>query len=123
MDLQKRVGEWADAAFPRSTIGTMLRHLKAEIQELDEATDAMSDRYIAGMKAAIARDEDPATVMLQTTHTAEEAADVLLILLHIAHRSGFDLLAAAEAKFAECQKRTWERDEKRGYDRHVVTPE
>lgn len=96
--LQDRVGAWGTRTFPASTEMNIIAHLRDEVVELEEA------------------------VALQGPGDAEaaavEAADAYLLLLHLAHRYGFDLQAAAEAKFAIVQTRSYTTDSGRGYLRH-----
>lgn len=91
-EFQREVGEWGVATFPGSTPGTILKHLSREVEEL---TMALSDEQ------------------------AEEAADCLLLLLHLAHRGGFSLLEAAREKFAVCQERKWGEPDQFGVREHV----
>ncbi len=91
-DLQRRVGEWGKQTFPHSTKGSIIAHLKREVEELEAATNSRQDR--------------------------EECADVLLLLLHLAHRFGFSLQAEAERKFAECLTRQWEKPDREGVSEH-----
>lgn len=93
-ELQRTVGEWGASVFSQATNDSILRHLRDEANELVSAAspDAL----------------------------AEEAADVLLLLLHLAHRNGFSLFDAAVVKHAVNTKRTWEADDNgRGYRKHV----
>jgi NTP pyrophosphatase (non-canonical NTP hydrolase) len=94
-DLQRATGDWAAMAFPEATDASILAHLQEELGELTRAVHE--------------GEGDP----------AEEAADLLLILLHLCHRRGIDLSAAAARKFAVCRSRRWEQDEQKGYARHV----
>lgn len=104
--LQERVGVWGDATFPRSTPETICAHLHDETLELAEAIHV----YERGPL-----DVDPLPLI---EHVREETADVYLLLLHLAHRFGFDLHKAAEEKFATVQTRTYTTDSGRGYTRH-----
>ena len=96
-DLQRRIGEWGDRTFPESTLNSIIAHFNAEAAELNEAA-TFSPR----------------------PQLAEEAADCLLLLLHIAHREGFSLWEAANVKRLVNEARTWETDAgAKGYRKHT----
>lgn len=97
-DLQCKIGEWGERTFPEATADTIMAHLQEEVAELG---DAVYRR---------ASDE-----------TEEEAADVLLLLLHLAHRFGFSLFDAACVKMARNENRTWAPAED-GYWKHQDAP-
>lgn len=102
-DLQFAVGTWATTTFPRATPTSIVAHLKRECDELARA---------------IAQDErSPAAV-------AEEAADCLLLLLHLADTLDFSLLDATEDKQHTNEDRTWGTPDREGVVEHVreVTP-
>lgn len=95
-ELQRTVGEWGATTFPEETPTSILAHLQEEVDELKDLNQPM-DQF------------------------QEEAAAVYLILLHIAHRTGFSLHDAAVAKFNEVNDAEWEiRD--RGYRKRVKAP-
>ena len=87
--IQKTVGEWGCETFSKATNTTIIAHLKREVNELED-------------------DCDP-----------EEAADCLLLLLHLAHREKFDLLAEAQKKFAINKKRKWGEPDSEGVVEHI----
>jgi NTP pyrophosphatase (non-canonical NTP hydrolase) len=92
--LQKRVGAWGDATFGAAqTVPGILAHLRRELAEL---TDAATPENVR-----------------------EEAADVLILLLGLAHQSGFDLLQEGERKLAINQARTWAPPDAEGVISHV----
>lgn len=97
---QDRLGAWGDRTFPHSTFTSKLSHLDDEVREL---------------WAAPLRDRPHDAIR-------EEAADCFMLLCHVAHAEGFDLLAAAEEKFAAIQSRTWDEPDERGVVRHVEPP-
>ena len=105
-DLQRTIGEWGEATFPDSTPATIMMHLREEVDELARAIALDNPSYTS-------RDANVQAV-------AEEAADVYLILLHIAHRIGFDLEQSAQAKHVVNLGRQWH-DDGRGYAKHVET--
>lgn len=82
---QSEVGAWAEQTFPQSTNKSIITHLHREVAELESCE-------IFGAPMSFWQDE---------------AADCLLLLLHLAHRQGFDLLAAGVAKFRVNQRREW----------------
>ena len=90
-DLQRRVGEWGQATFPGSTWASILKHLNEEWQEFSQSSD-------------------PLEMMA-------EAADMIMLLFHLAHRCGISLENVIEAKFALCQKSEWTEPDARGYSK------
>lgn len=92
MDIyQTFVGEvraFQRATFPNSTERSVLAHLAEEVREL------------------------------LTRPSAEEAADVMLLLLAFADKHGFDLLEAADAKLQINKAREWGYVEDAGYSKH-----
>jgi hypothetical protein len=95
-DWQALVGEWAVLTFgPGRRVGPHVEHLRRELTELAEAAAAERwDRF------------------------AEEAADVLSLLLALAHRNGVDLAAALAAKFEVNRRRQWEPPDADGVIEH-----
>lgn len=101
--VQHRVGEWAARTFPRATNDSITSHVIEEAEEL--ATAAHVDDDGIG-------------------EIGEEAADCLLLLLHLAHRNGFSLCDAMAAKHAVNVVRTWETDDGgRGHWKHRAAEE
>lgn len=86
---QREVGEWGDKTFPGSTPNSVVAHLIKEIIELSES------------------------------HDPEEGADCLLLLLHHAHKYGYDLLTEARKKFEINKKRRWGEPNKDGVVEHI----
>ena len=103
-DLQATVYDWGTATFPDATNGSIAAHLRSEVTELQAAISLQNMKepwepdYLAGV--------------------AEEAADCLLLLLHLAQRLGFDLQLAAQEKFAVNQERSWNTPDPAGFTRH-----
>lgn len=98
-ELQKEIGEWSCATFPGSVLLGSGEHLTREVSEL---FDEIEIQNAAGIQ--------------------EEAADCAILLLGIAHRSGFDLEAAIEKKMAINRLRTWGAPDVRGVVEHVEEP-
>ncbi len=87
--LQEDVGTWADHTFPQSTNKSITAHLQEEIGEFLE-------------------DESP-----------NEAADIVMLLMHHAHKNGYDLLEAVESKLLVNKNRTWAtKPNEKGYFKH-----
>jgi len=86
---QREVGEWGNAMFPHGTPDSVVAHLKKEVDELAES------------------------------HDAEEAADCLILLLHHAHRCGYDLMSWADWKFQINKKRKWGEPDQNGVVEHI----
>ena len=100
-DLQRQTGTWADGQFPNSNNETIRSHLKEEMLEFlgEDAEGALIPGVIG----------DP-----------EEAADILLLLMHHAHKNGYDLLDEGIRKLAINQKRKWKTTpEPGGHIKHV----
>lgn len=86
---QDELGAWGDETFPDGTPETIVNHLCREVLELVEK------------------------------HEPEEAADCFLLLLHHAHRSGYDLLEEAKKKFEINKTRKWGKPDKYGVIEHI----
>jgi len=85
-DLQTAIGDWSDATFGpgEQHVPGVVRHMRREIHEL---ADALANG-------------SPSDV-------AEEAADVVILALTLAHRRRFSLSDAIENKRAKNAARTW----------------
>lgn len=81
---QERIAEWADGQFGRQTLDNRFRKLKEELDELFEAYRAADEH---GLRM--------------------EAADVAIVLMHLAHVAGFDLMLAVQEKMAINLARDW----------------
>lgn len=103
--LQSRLAAWADETFPASDSMSVMRHLRDEVDELwDEHRDSYGPGPMGGIAAMV----------------EEEAADVGLLLLHLADKLGFSLFDAMERKFAVNRGREWQTEANdRGYWGHV----
>lgn len=87
---QEAVGRWADQVFPHSTLKSILAHLQEEVEE-----------------------------ELNESASPDEAADVLLLLLHYAHKRQFDLFEEAKRKFDINRGRRWSKPDVSGISRHL----
>ena len=99
---QFEVGTWAVRTFPQATTKTIISHLIREVQELVSAAT-----------------EGPQDEITRTIDLAREAADIYLLLLHLAHRRDFSLDAFATEKFRVNQARTWGQPDAEGVVEHV----
>jgi NTP pyrophosphatase (non-canonical NTP hydrolase) len=110
--LQIAVGKWAEVTFEASTPDTICNHLAEELIELlgEERVKAALHRVTQGNIL----DED----FPPSDNPAEESADILLMLLHLAHKNGYELMEATLKKFAEVQDAEWV-DDGRGYAKRV----
>lgn len=108
---QDTVGEWGERTFPDSTPKSIMAHLQEEVEELRRPVHR--DHYMTVPDDAEIRE-------MTRNHIAEEAADCYLLLLHLAHRFGFNLEQAAQAKHVVNLGRHWH-DGGRGYAKHVET--
>lgn len=103
MTLQEETGTWGDITFPQGTPRAVMAHLSDEIQELAAEVELFMASPAPTNGAAL----------------AEEAADCLLLLYHLAHKCGFDLEAEARRKLEKNRQRTWGEPDARGVVRHV----
>jgi ribA/ribD-fused uncharacterized protein len=94
LPFQQKLGAWADKTFPHSDNAAKIEHLKDELKELEE-----------------------------TPSDGTEMADMFLILLHLAHSHGVDLLAEADKKLEICEKRKWGTPDERGVSHHIEAEE
>ncbi len=86
---QKEVGTWGNETFTKAHPDSIIAHLRREVTEL------------------------------QNSHRPEESADCLILLLHHAHRVGYDLLEEAKKKFEIIKKRKWGEPDKEGVVEHI----
>lgn len=100
--LQETIGTWAEATFPDQTDLSIVRHLAEEFGEL--AGTVNRAKLLGGVQIA---------------DIADDCADIAILVLALAHRCGFSLADAIQAKHAVNTERTWTFDAARGYDKHV----
>jgi NTP pyrophosphatase (non-canonical NTP hydrolase) len=102
-ELQRDIGTWAEETFPDQTDLTIVDHLQEEAAEL--------------WHVAQASEHKPGGVPLSDFE--DGIADVLILVLCLAHRLSIDPSRVVAAKMDTNRKRTWELDPVRGYHRHV----
>lgn len=95
--LAKDIAEWQDETFPDGTLGSAASHLEEEASEL------------LGEVLEPTKNMDA---------IAEEAADVLFLLIAVSRKANIDLLDAAQKKLIKNKSRQWEKAE-HGYSKHV----
>ena len=88
-NLQNQLGRWAENKFPSSNNRSITNHLKREVKELKDSNEP------------------------------SEAADCLLLLLHHAHKNGYDLLEEAKKKFEIVKLRRWGEPDAEGVVEHI----
>lgn len=112
--LQTIAGEWAVATFPHVSTGHTIRHLVREVAELAASAVAFSSPNAASQGVEMLVEDFRATFNRALLARAgrdpdpgPEAADCLLLLLSLAHRSGFDLDALAVEKLTDLHAREY----------------
>jgi NTP pyrophosphatase (non-canonical NTP hydrolase) len=104
-NFQQQIGEWHTETFPNISMYTHVKHMQKELYELRESLV-----FLANNK-------------LGSENVAEEADDLYIMLLSLAHRIGFDLQESAKNKFAELKTRTWGEPDVDGVIEHVRNDE
>ena len=98
--MQDEIGAWGDATFPNGDRYGVVSHFREEVREFLDVADSIPNN--------------------PQYDEAEEAADVFLLLLHFAHKVGFDLETVTERKMAVNRLRTWNTTpEPEGHFKHV----
>jgi NTP pyrophosphatase (non-canonical NTP hydrolase) len=92
-DMQEEVGRWGRKTFPLATPHTIISHFREESTELIDRVD----------REALAS-YGPSEIL----DVAEEAADCVLLLMHLADQVGFSLSEAVVAKHETNRRRRWE---------------
>jgi len=110
--LQIAVGHWGRAVFESSTPESICNHLAEEMIELLGEARVKAALYRVTQSSTVDEDFPP------SDDPAEESADILLMLLHLADRLGYDLMEATLKKFAEVRDAEWV-DDGRGYKKRV----
>lgn len=96
VETQRTISAWATGTFGKASRQVIVDRAQEEMRELTEAV----------------REGQP------VADIAEEAADVAIVLLHLAQDLGIDLNSAIDAKMAKNRKRKWVVDGN-GRGRHV----
>lgn len=86
--MQRMIGEWADATFPKQTDRSVFQHLREEVAELDMDLRRGGPELIG-----------------------EELADCAILLMNLAHLVGVSLADEIGAKHATNAGRTWKLDD------------
>jgi len=87
---------WASKQFPNATAESCEAHLRSELSELVAALDAQDDDELAN-----------------------EAVDVLVLLLQLLGRRGIDVVLALRGKLAVNKSRVWGETNEAGFWRHI----
>lgn len=83
------VGRWAQDQFKQATNQSIINHLKREVKELEDNPNST------------------------------EVADCVLLLMHLAHRNGWNLGEAVQTKFLINIQRQWGPVDSEGVSEHV----
>jgi hypothetical protein len=86
---QTIIGEWAENNFKQSTVESVINHLKREVKEFFD------------------------------NPCPEEAADIVLLLFHHAHKCGYNLMQEVMTKHDINTKRTWGPIDSEGVSEHI----
>ena len=117
---QAEFAAWADVTFPHSTPRSRARHLFREAIELVCATHQGDDPDLLAAQLADDLTHELAKERARGDgDVAEEAADLFLLLLHLAQGNNFSLLAAAQEKYAAVRGRTWGEPDAAGVTEHL----
>ena len=90
MEFQTKVGSWARKTFPSGTPKSWCAHIMREAKELQDAPS------------------DP-----------KEAADILILLMGLAHINGYDLMGEAQKKMEVNYRRKWGQPDHEGVIEHI----
>ena len=91
-DLADKIGSWATQTFPHATPTSICEHMSREVKEL-----------------------------LDNPHDVEEAADVMLLILHLAYRNNWNLGKAIRDKSSKNKSRVWGPPDDKGVSEHIKT--
>lgn len=104
IDLEKKIGQWAEDTFRQSTLLSIFNHAKRELTELE---------------TAIANYNEMKDKQLALENIREEMADITLLMLHASYKLSFSLSEAVEDKFKVIQDREWNEPDDEGVCEHV----
>jgi NTP pyrophosphatase (non-canonical NTP hydrolase) len=99
--LQIEVEEWSNVNAPDTTPSTCLAHIREEVRELGIEVARLGDGRLCNV--------------------SDEAADIVILLAHLAKVADFDLQAAVDRKWHIVKQRRYVKDEHGVY--HHVSPE
>ena len=122
-EFQELVGLWASAQFNTADWRSILCHLADEVVELCgqaivyEALFNTQDKY--DKTTGVIYERDVQTEPADDESREKESADVVLLLLHLAHRDGFKLLRAVALKHGINTRRLWGKPDERGVSYHI----
>ena len=109
-ELQRLIGEWGNSTFMSKKEDThkIILHLVEEVLELANVSKNTIKEIQKMVKPSIINNPDPV-----------EAADVMMLLIHVAHVSGFSLEEEVLKKFEECKQRVWKAPDDNGIIKHA----
>lgn len=106
--LQDLWGSWADKTFPKSTLDTIASHFREE-----------SIEFAGGLKKAVTDYRGAGVIPTYSevlpSHDPEEAADCLLLMLHHAHKHGYNLFYHTMQKAKKNMLREWDIEDNGGH--------
>jgi len=98
-------GEWEDKTFPKSDLESICSHFREEARE-----------FAGGIEEIAPGIPGPINIIRhEPSHDPEEAADCLLLLLHHAHKAGYNLMAEALHKARINVQRDWDTEDDGGH--------
>lgn len=107
-EFQDNISTWQDQTFDKATIESIKSHLAEEVLEL--VGEEIFKKALLKHEKNNKIDED---------NDNEESADIVLLLNHLAHKSGFNLLDETLNKFEKNKKRKWGKPDENGVVNHV----
>lgn len=96
LPFQNKVGRWGDRKFPKSTLNSIVAHMKDELEEVKEAIEK----------------GNPSEIL-------EELSDIVLLCIHAAYKLGMNLILYVIKKFAVVKLRKWGEPDSRGVCKHI----
>lgn len=90
VNLIKEITDWSTKQFPNATPQGLAEHLFSEAEELvNNPTDK------------------------------EEMADIFMLLAHVVHKTGTDIIKAVEEKLEKNKQRKWGKENEKGFIEHI----
>lgn len=137
---QLQIGQWGDRTFPASTPQSIAAHILREAVALyltahaaafSENWEIAQDDLYKNCEIEIEKawkrhfeydaPDGASAYLADPQRPLHEAADILLLLCHYAHRMGFSLQAVMGRKFAEVQGWTFGAPDEQGVSEHETT--